>query len=159
MPGSEGECPAPPTITSSPYGQARGEFPRGHERAAEVEATLHHDPGDAGQGAGFAQQDAVFEPGVVAEVMRHDACPGHPEVGLRPHQAGFGVGVDRHERRLPVVPVTGGLRAHGGVGVVQETVIGLDEVAIALGGGDADAEPFPLLGKQRGYPLVEPVDL
>ena len=37
----------------------------------------------------FAQQDAVFEPGGVAEVMGHEACPGHAEDGLAVPRSGL----------------------------------------------------------------------
>ena len=59
-----------------------GEFPCCHEWTRKIETALYHEAGDAGESICFPQQDAVFEPGVVSEVVRYDARTRHPKFRL-----------------------------------------------------------------------------
>jgi hypothetical protein len=49
----------------------------------------------------------------------------------------------REERVLPRAPAVGGSCPHGRVGVLQQARVGAEEVAVAVGGGDAGPKPFP----------------
>lgn len=58
-----------------------GKFPCGDERRSKIDPALDHNTRNAGQGAGLAQYDPIFEPCVVVEIVRHDARERHLEIG------------------------------------------------------------------------------
>jgi hypothetical protein len=68
----------PSSQAGDPNGQFRvrpgaGQFPRGGQRAAQVEAAVDQHTWDTGQASGIAQQRTVFQPCFVGEVVRTDA--------------------------------------------------------------------------------------
>ena len=124
-------------------------LPCGDQWRCEIEPTLHHHPGDAGEPLSAAQEDAVLEPAVVVEVVRDDPCPRHPVTRIGPPLRRLCVGIDGNGSRLPVVPVGSRLLADRGIGIVEQIMVGGDKVALPPRLGDAGSEFCPLLGKER----------
>src|SRR6266508_4753865 len=134
-------------------------FPRGLQGAAQVESAVDEYAGGTGQAPGLPQQDPVLEPGVMAPVMGDEAREGHPE--HRVVVAGIMPVVWAHPNVsvLPVAPVAGRLSTDGRIGLVQQSAVRTDEVALAVGLGHAVAEACPLFGEQPTDPPRDPLDL
>src|SRR5690348_15533515 len=63
-------------------------------------------------------------------------------------------------RRLPQAPGVSGVLAYQGVGIVELSIIGRDDVALLFSNGERLAEPLPLFGELDRYPTTEdPVKL
>src|SRR6516225_6525004 len=91
------------------------EVPRPGDRRLKVKTSVHHDPGDAGQRVGPAEQAAVLEPYVVPNIVGDEAREGHRECGIGEPR---GQSRGRRPRRrggLPQAPLHGGAPANGGV--------------------------------------------
>ena len=93
------------------------------------------------------------------EVVRDDARERHAEPRVLVARVRLRVGGRRHDGVLPRAPVARGLLAHGYVRIVQQLVVGSDEVAVAHALGDAGPEPLPCLREIPADTVVQPVDL
>src|SRR6266540_871720 len=129
-------------------------FPRGLQGAAQVESAVDEYAGGTGQAPGLPQQDPVLEPGVMAPVMGDEAREGHPEHRVVVARIMPVVWAHPNVSVLPVAPVAGGLSTDGRIGLVQQSAVRTDEVALAVGLGHAVAEACPLFGEQPTDPRV-----
>ena len=93
------------------------------------------------------------------EVVRDDARERHAEPRVLVARVRLRVGGRRHDGVLPRAPVARGLLAHGYVRIVQQLVVGSDEVAVAHALGDAGPETLPCLREVPADTVVQPVDL
>ncbi len=76
---------------------------------------------------------------------------------LRPQAGSVPTGPHGDVRVLPRAPVTRGLLAHGGIGIVQQPAVGVGEAAVPIGGRNTVAEPCPLGGEEPADVAGDPL--
>src|SRR5438132_6417243 len=82
-----------------------GQQPRHIGRAANVEATMDENAGDAGEPICVGKQLAGVEPCSMAEVMRAEASEGHAKRGVRVTGIGLPPLLEGDDGVLPITPV------------------------------------------------------
>jgi len=61
----------------------------------------------------------------------------------------------RRCRGLPQAPALGGSLVDGEIGIVEPSIVGLDDIAIAQGFRQHRTETFPLFGEENRYATSE----
>lgn len=112
-------------------------------------ATVDEDERDSREYRDTVEENAVLEPGVVADVMGHDA--GERERECTVTEPGMQAGGRRPFRnsRFPEAPFEGGAFANGRIGVEEAAMDGFDDIAAAVGLGEHRIVKAPPL---RGEP-------
>jgi hypothetical protein len=120
-----------------------GELPRGVQRAAQVEATVDQNAGDAGQASRVPQQRTFFQPRAMGDVVRADSNERQQSGGwIIAVEVRLRVRLQRDDRVFPRAPIVRGARPQDGVGILHQTRVGRNHVAVSVGLGDTGAEPL-----------------
>ncbi len=132
------------------------ELPRVTDWRLEVKASVHHDPWDIDQRGRAAKQASVLQPRVVADVMGQDAGEGEGEGWVREPIVQFGTRRPFGCGGLPLTPGFGGLLTDPEVGIIQQSVICLDDIVMRCSDRQPSPETVPLLGEENGCTPPEP---
>src|SRR5208283_1738942 len=97
--------------------------------------------------AGVTKQAPVLEPRIVADVMGHDARECHCKSGISKPGRQSMSGRPARRRGLPRTPREGGLLANRRVGIVQQSIVCVDDIAISQRGWNGGAQTLPILGE------------
>ena len=98
-----------------------------------------------------SQQLAVFQPGLVVEVMGDDPGKCERKVGILETLCKSGPRGRLRSCRLPQAPGFGRALPDHGIRTVQQSVVNVDDIARAIGGWYGGQEPVPLFGEEQRH--------
>ena len=109
------------------------EIPRPSDRSLQVKPTIDHNPRNVGEITDVAQDASIIEPRIVPDVVGHDARKGQRKSRIVVPRRQLVDRRPRERRRFPSAPFRRGVMANCGIAVVQQSMVGLDDIAITFG--------------------------
>ena len=92
-------------------------------------------------------------------IMRNESGERHPEARVVVARVGPMIGPQCHVRVFPAAPVASGLLAHGGILIMQQAVVGGDQVAVTFCGGYTVLKTGPIVWKVPTHVAGHPTHL
>src|SRR5437899_8988995 len=108
------------------------ELPRVADRCLEVEASVHESSGDVRERGDAAKQDPVLETGVVPHIVGNDPREGNRIYGITESLGEANAWRPVEGRGLPQAPLVRGSSTDRWVRIVEQSVAGVDDIAVAM---------------------------